>query len=162
MIRLFLLFFVFSVEAVAEENVKTIGQGAAPVSSIGVLQWILSCVLVIGVMFACLWLLKKTKLVPGGKNSLLKVIACIPLNRSERLLIVKVGSRYLLLGSTYNAINNLAELSKDEVESYLEQNSSSGSFSEKFQAALMGKFLKNKHNENKDEQEQKESNDEKI
>ncbi len=149
---LFLLFMPLNVLAASEA--KTIGQGAAPVSSVGLLQWILSCIMVIGIMIACLWLLKKSKLAPGGKNDFLKVIAWISVSRTDRILVVKAGSRYLLLGATAESINLLSELSEDEVQESLKSNSSSSSFASRLQEALAGKFMRGSNkSDNADQQD---------
>ena len=146
MIRKLLLtpLLIFASEVMADTELKTTGhgQGVVPLSSVSILQWLLSCVMVIGIMVACLWLLKKSSLTPGGKHDLIRIVAWVSVTRTERILLVKAGSRYLLLGVTGQNVTLLTELSPQEVEEGL-KSGASGTFSSRLQEAIAGRFARN-------------------
>ncbi|MBQ8707557.1 MAG: flagellar biosynthetic protein FliO [Succinivibrionaceae bacterium] len=111
----FLLAFLLSVSQAfaADENVSATGM---PAVSVGIFQWFLSCVAVIAFMFALLWLLKKTKMVPGGRHGLMQIVAVLSLGNHEKIMVTKAADRYFLLGVTSQKISMLAELDAASVE----------------------------------------------
>ena len=77
---------------------------AAPVSGAGatagnanIIQWLVSCFLVIGLILLLAWLLKKSRLMPNQAQSQLRVLSVLSLGTREKLLVVKVGSEQLVL-----------------------------------------------------------------
>ena len=88
--------------------------GQAPTTDL--LQWLVSCFLVIGLILALAWLLKKSRLVPGLAQNQLRVISVLPLGNREKLLVVKVGEQQVLLGMTPANINLLCQLESPLVE----------------------------------------------
>ena len=83
---------------------------ANPPPSTGLLQWLVSCFLVIGLILLLAWLLKKSRLVPAMAQNQLRVISALPLGNREKLLVVKVGEQQVLLGMTPTNINLLCQL----------------------------------------------------
>ena len=81
-----------------------------PPPNTGLLQWLVSCFLVIGLILALAWLLKKSRLVPALAQNQLRVISALPLGNREKLLVVKVGEQQVLLGMTPTNINLLCQL----------------------------------------------------
>ena len=88
--------------------------GQAPTTDL--LQWLVSCFLVIGLILALAWLLKKSRLVPAMAQNQLRVISVLPLGNREKLLVVKVGEQQVLLGMTPANINLLCQLDSPLVE----------------------------------------------
>ena len=85
-----------------------VAAGQAPTTDL--LQWLVSCFLVIGLILALAWLLKKSRLVPSLAQNQLRVISVLPLGNREKLLVVKVGEQQVLLGMTPTNINLLCQL----------------------------------------------------
>ena len=83
---------------------------ANPPPSTGLLQWLVSCFLVNGLILLLAWLLKKSRLVPAMAQNQLRVISALPLGNREKLLVVKVGEQQVLLGMTPTNINLLCQL----------------------------------------------------
>ena len=81
-----------------------------PPPSTSLLQWLVSCFLVIGLILLLAWLLKKSRLVPALAQNQLRVISALPLGNREKLLVVKVGEQQVLLGMTPTNINLLCQL----------------------------------------------------
>jgi flagellar protein FliO/FliZ len=92
----------------------TMSVSAAPVvnvaSDTNLVQWLLSCFLVIGLILLLAWLLKKSRLVPSLTQNQLRVLSVLPLGTREKLLVVKVGEQQLLLGMTPANISLLCTL----------------------------------------------------
>ena len=81
-----------------------------PPPSTSLLQWLVSCFLVIGLILLLAWLLKRARLVPALAQNQLRVISALPLGNREKLLVVKVGEQQVLLGMTPTNINLLCQL----------------------------------------------------
>ena len=58
----------------------------------------------------------------GGRNAgQMEVLVQLALGREERLVLVRVGERYLLLGVTAGSISALAELTKEDAALWQEK-----------------------------------------
>ncbi len=84
---------------------------ATPVGP-GLLQWLLSCGLVIGFILFLGWLLRKSRLIQPMTQGPMRVLSSLPLGTRERLLVVKVGEQQILLGTTPGRISFLCQLDK--------------------------------------------------
>ena len=93
---------------------------ATPVGP-GVLQWLLSCGLVIGFILFLGWLLRKSRLIQPMTQGPMRVLSSLPLGTRERLLVVKVGEQQILLGTTPGRISFLCQLDKPIDEQQLPQ-----------------------------------------
>ena len=85
--------------AVSESSAQKVGLGA-PGASISIVQWMLSCIGVIFLMFMLAYFLKKAKFIPGLRNGVLKVVAMIAVGSHEKMAIVRAGKSYYLVGIT--------------------------------------------------------------
>ena len=101
--------------AVSESSAQKVGLGA-PGASISIVQWMLSCIGVIFLMFMLAYFLKKAKFIPGLRNSVLKVVAMIAVGSHEKMAIVRAGKSYYLVGITPQKITKLAEIAPGEIE----------------------------------------------
>jgi len=81
------------------------------------LQTVLALALVIGLILLLRWALKK--IGPGGRlfaaGGAVDVLATTGLSSKERLILVRLGERLLLLGSTPSGLRTLCEIT-DEAE----------------------------------------------
>jgi flagellar protein FliO/FliZ len=101
--------------AVNESSAQKVGLGA-PGASISIVQWMLSCIGVIFLMFMLAYFLKKAKFIPGLRNGVLKVVAMIAVGSHEKMAIVRAGKSYYLVGITPQKITKLAEIASGEIE----------------------------------------------
>jgi flagellar protein FliO/FliZ len=116
---------------------KLIGKTA---SSVDIWQWLFALAIVLGIFFTCVWLLRKSGNL-GLNRSELSLIAGLPLGMREKLVLVKVGEKQLLLGVTSGRIEKLLELEGAE-RLFLNQDSHPDLGS--FQQNLM-KFMQSKN-----------------
>lgn len=71
---------------------------AQPVTSGSIVQVALSLLLVIAVIFGLAWLMRRMQAGAGFSSKGMKVVAMLPLSTRERVVLVDVGGRQLLLG----------------------------------------------------------------
>lgn len=72
---------------------------------------VVALVLVTGAAAAATWVLRHWKGSVGRREGPLQLVHVIALGPRERLALVKVGGRYLVVGITPTSINRVAELS---------------------------------------------------
>ncbi len=106
---IYLGFSTLAIPAIAaEEKARQVPTLASSVISV-----ILALIFIIAIIVACAWLLKR---MGGGgfhKSAAIEMKASHMLGAKERLVIIKVDGRHLLLGVTPQSINKLDELSDD-------------------------------------------------
>jgi flagellar protein FliO/FliZ len=82
----------------------------AGVNPPSITSWLLSSLMVIGLILVLGFLLKKSKLTQVMGGGQMKVIASLPVGYKEKLLVVKVGEQQLLIGVTPQQVNFLYRL----------------------------------------------------
>jgi flagellar protein FliO/FliZ len=89
----------------AGQSVATAAQAGPGLG--GVWEVALGLALVVAVILAAAWAMRR--MVPGatGAGAALRVVGALPLGPRERLLLVEVGGRQLLLGVTAQQISTL-------------------------------------------------------
>lgn len=107
------LFFFFSVMVMAEESDSGQMAGALavdPLASAGKVMVFL--LLVVGLILLLAWLAGKSRALSlgAGHADQLKTVAVLPLGIKEKVAVVQVGEKQLVLGITPQQINCLAEL----------------------------------------------------
>lgn len=80
-------------------------------------SWLLSSLMVIGLILVLGFLLKKSKLTQVMGGGQMKVIATLPVGYKEKLMVVKVGEQQLLIGVTPQQVNFLYRLEQPLDES---------------------------------------------
>jgi len=73
----------------------------------GLVNVMLSLLVVLAVVFALAWMLRRMQGFTGARNAHMKVIAQLPLSTRERLMLVDVDGRQLLLGVSPGGIRTL-------------------------------------------------------
>jgi len=72
-----------------------------------ILSVLLALLLVLLLIFGCAWLIKRMGAYPRAGTGAIKVIAVLPLGSRERVTLVEVGGKQLLLGVTATQITKL-------------------------------------------------------
>lgn len=78
------------------------------------LQTLLALAVVLGVLYAFLWVLRRYAPAHGGAQGIVKVVGGAMLGPREKVVVVEVGDTWLLLGVTSSQINTLHTLKKPE------------------------------------------------
>lgn len=138
-----LLVFVFTVSTDIlghAEEVGAVKQAAGIVSYADVLQWLSALLIVLLLFGGIVWLLRKSGSLSFTGKSQLAVISGLSVGVREKLVLVKVGDKQLLLGVTPSRIDKLLELEGDaRLFQSQDHQEVGGLFAQKLQQALQGK-----------------------
>lgn len=125
----------------ADDTATLPRETAKVVTSGDVAQWLLALLLVLAVFFLSVWLLRKSGGLAFVGKSQLAVLAGLSLGMREKLVLVKVGDKQLLLGVSGGRIDKLLELDGDQ---RLFMNSAEGqetsAFAKKLLQVMQGKY----------------------
>lgn len=106
------LILTFSVQVFAE----TAQQNPLPTGSViaaeSMTKMVISLVLVLVIIFAIAWLLKRFAVIPTAATGHLKVVSAAGVGQRERVVIVEVGETWLVLGVAPGQINMLHSMEK--------------------------------------------------
>lgn len=91
---------------------EAVAQSPAPAPELGGSLWqlVLGLALVLALVIASLWVLKKLVAQRGDGAGLLRVVAGTAVGTRERVVIVEVGSTWLVLGVAPGRVSALAEV----------------------------------------------------
>jgi flagellar biosynthetic protein FliO len=105
---------------VATPGVATPGVAVPPVtmpsgSSTGsLLQTLFALILVLAVLGALAWFLKRYGPKVGGGNANLRVVGSLNLGGRERIMVVEVGNEWIVVGASPGRINALATMPRQD------------------------------------------------
>lgn len=102
-------------------------------------HWFWALLFVLMVFFLFAWMLKRISGMPmSPKAASLSILSNLPLGMRERLVLVKVGDKQLLLGVTQGRIDKLMELEGDERLFMQTSESEPGLFGQKLRQVMQG------------------------
>lgn len=127
----------------ADEAATLPRQTAKVVTSGDIAQWLLALLLVLALFFLSVWLLRKSGSLAFVGKSQLAVLAGLSLGMREKLVLVKVGEKQLLLGVSSGRIDKLLELEGDQ---RLFMNSADGQETSVFAKKLL-QVMQGKHHD---------------
>ncbi len=133
----FLLCSFSSVFADVENKTK---EAVKTVTSEHMINWFIALIIVLLIFFICIWVLRKSGALALNSKKNMRVIAGLSLGMREKLLLVQVGEKQLVLGVTPGRINKLLTLEGNE-QIYRDQSdnkSTENDFANKLKKALMG------------------------
>lgn len=103
-----LFFTAFSYAEEAAEKTVQVGKHVSP--STDAATMILSLFIVLAVVIISAYVLKKFQIKAQGGQQALKVVSSVHLGSKERVVVVQVGDKQLVLGVTANQVNLLDTL----------------------------------------------------
>lgn len=110
------------------------------VSSADVLQWVTGLIVVLAIFGLFVWLLRKTGNFSVESKNQLAVLSGLSLGMREKLVLVKVGDKQLLLGVTPGRVDKLLELEGDDrLFQDRADKADAGLFAKKLRQVLQGK-----------------------
>jgi flagellar protein FliO/FliZ len=125
------LFPFFSVCAVAEESKKI----AEPISATNILQIFFWLAIVVSIIVFLTWMLKKFSGVNTNLSGTIKLVAGIHVGQREKLALVQVGQKQILIGITQSKITKL-HVMEENVEISEQKMNTTGTFAEKLRQAM--------------------------
>jgi flagellar protein FliO/FliZ len=92
-------------------------QSQAPSQDVGgsLFQLLFGLVVVVALLFASLWLLKRLAAPRGEAAGLLRVVAGAAVGTRERVVIVEIGPTWLVLGVAPGSVTALAEVPRSSL-----------------------------------------------
>lgn len=122
------------------EEAAVVRQAARGVSTADVNQWLLALLAVLAIFGLIVWLLRKTGSFSPVSKTPLVMIGGLSLGMRERLVLVKVGDKQLLLGVTPGRIDKLLELDGEQrLFQAQEASDDASSFAAKLQQIMQGR-----------------------
>lgn len=106
----FLYYPLSAVAAISSDN-KTMDN---TVSYGHILNWSLGLLVVLCLFFACVWFMRKMGVLSISPKQSMRVVTGLSLGVREKLVLVQVGDRQLVLGVTPGRIDNLLVLEGDD------------------------------------------------
>ncbi|KTD65672.1 flagellar biosynthetic protein FliO [Legionella spiritensis] len=106
----FLLLGLFPLHAIAETSMPT---GNAAVSSAELLRILGGLLFVVLLIAVFAWLVKRLNRGGMGIGGPFKILACASLGTREKIMMLQVGERFLLLGVTAGGITTLYDFGEE-------------------------------------------------
>lgn len=108
-----LLFIGLSVPQLVSAAQKNL-PAARTVSAGDMLGWASGLLIVLMIFFACVWLVKKLGRIPGVGSAKMHVLGGLSLGTREKVVLLQVGKKQLLLGVAPGRIETLHVLEGDD------------------------------------------------
>lgn len=124
---------------VPQEAVKST-QTPVGVSASNWLYSLLTLALIVGLILALAWVTKRAGGIKtmGGRD--IKVLSAMPVGSRERIALIEVKGKQIVVGLTANSVNHLHTFSDEELNAYEEmsrtQTETKSDFAQKFQTML--------------------------
>jgi flagellar protein FliO/FliZ len=108
--------FVFVTGEVLSAVPTVTGSNATePLSTANLTQWTIGLIVVLMMIFAVAWAAKRFSTVGTSRAGGLKVLSGVSLGHREKAVLVKAGSRHLLLGVAPGRVVNLHTFESGEI-----------------------------------------------
>lgn len=118
-----------------------VGQAVHNVSSREMFSWFWGLILVLSLFFLCIWLLRRAgSFVPLNSAARMRIMSVVALGMREKVVLLSVGNKQLVLAVTPGRIETLATLEGDAC--LVERDSSAvneQNFAQKLMQVLQGK-----------------------
>jgi flagellar protein FliO/FliZ len=121
---------------------KADGKGPLMTSPVGIgnmVQMVVGLLVVLGIIFAMAWLIRRMGHVQVRMQGVLKVLGGISIGQRERIVLVQVGEQQLLIGVAPGQIRTLHVLTTPVTTDTNPTNPSGQTFAERLQAMMKHK-----------------------
>ena len=113
-VRAATLALLLGAQSAAAAGAAAPGGAAAGVSAGGIVQVVLGLAVVLALVGAAAWLLKRISGVPGAASGLIRIIGGAAVGQRERLVLVEVAGTWVLLGVAPGQVRALHTMPKGE------------------------------------------------
>ncbi|MEQ1637518.1 MAG: flagellar biosynthetic protein FliO [Methylococcales bacterium] len=97
------------------ESTQVLGQPAQAFSNVNILNWLLALLMVLGLFFICVWMLRKFSQGLGQAHPhKMRIVGGIALGLREKVVLLQVGTKQLVLAVTPGRIKTLTVLEGDD------------------------------------------------
>lgn len=116
------ILYLLATEACAASETKL---PTAAISRGETMRVLMGLLLVIVVLLLLSWLLKKLNVAQFSSSKGFQTIATMALSTKEKMILLKVGRRYLLIGVGASSVNTLYDFGETLPEEFTEESSAS-------------------------------------
>jgi flagellar protein FliO/FliZ len=109
--------FAAPVVDVPKQTVRTVSSG-------DMLHWSVGLLIVLGIFFLCVWGMRKLGAITVNSAGKMRVVGGLSLGMREKVILVQVGKKQLILGVTPGRIDTLHVLEGDDCLNSSESESS--------------------------------------
>lgn len=104
-----------------------------------IINWSVGLLIVLALFFLCIWLSKKTGLLTLNSPQKLRVVSALSLGVREKIIVVQVGDKQLVLGVTPSRIEKLLLLEDEAcLQEKISVTEAENSFAIKLKQAMTG------------------------
>lgn len=100
--------------AATQGAVPAVPQSAAAASASGFFQVLLGLIVVLGILAAIAWLLKRFNLTRLAGNTPVKIVGGVSVGNRERVVVVEVADQWIVVGVAPGQVNALSTLPRPE------------------------------------------------
>jgi flagellar protein FliO/FliZ len=115
---------------------KPVARAAA---SGNILNWSLGLLIVLSVFFLCVWGVRKLGGLPLNGTEQMRIVGGLSLGMREKIILVQVGKKQLILGVTPGRIEKLHVLENDDCLAKTQSLDAVSGFSQKLMQAMKGR-----------------------
>jgi len=101
-------------QAIAQASQNAAPQSAATASAGGFFQVLLGLVLVLALLGAIAWMLKRFNLARIAGNAPVKIVGGVSVGNRERVVVVEVADQWIVVGVAPGQVNALTTLARPE------------------------------------------------
>ncbi|GAA6134832.1 hypothetical protein NBRC116188_16220 [Oceaniserpentilla sp. 4NH20-0058] len=105
----------------AAQTAPVIANPVIPNSQDQIIEVSIALALVLAMIYAIAWFVKRKQVVQGFTNIPMKTIGVIPMGVKEKIILIEVGGKQILLGVTANNINTLATFDEPIIDISLKE-----------------------------------------
>ena len=89
-------------------------QAAKTITSSDISVWSIGLIIVLSIFFVCVWALRKLNTSTANGEEKMRIVGGIPLGLREKVILLQVGKKQLILGITPGRIETLHVLEGDD------------------------------------------------
>ena len=91
----------------AEQETASAAAASAPDTLLTMLTLGVGLLAVIAIIFGCAWIVRRMSGMTGGNTRAMKVVSVMPMGTRERIALIDVGGKQILVGVTPQTIRTL-------------------------------------------------------
>jgi flagellar protein FliO/FliZ len=113
---LFLPLLSLSAAAIAAPGTpaSAVAATAGPASAGSLLQVLFGLVVVLGLMAACAWMLRRFAAVKTNNGTTIRIVGGVSVGTRERVMVVEVGDQWIVVGVAPGQVRALSTMPKQE------------------------------------------------
>ncbi len=115
---------------------KPVARAAA---SGNILNWSLGLLIVLSVFFLCVWVVRKLGSLTVNGTESMRIVGGLSLGMREKIILVQVGKKQLVLGVTPGRIETLHVLENEDCLVKTQAIDAGGGFAQKLMQAMKGR-----------------------